>query len=243
MKLKEIVIFLLLALFLNACSRPEYVEEVAPPQYVVGYAPQQQRPQQPLPPLLPVKGQGIIVLDAGHGGKDRGAISPFMPKSEEKNLNLTTTQLVNHYLKQMGYQTSLSRPNDVFVELDKRAEFANQTSARLFVSIHYNSAPSAKAEGIEVFYYNSKENKDRTTQSKKLAQAVLDNVIKNTQTKSRGVKHGDLAVIRQTTMPAILIECGFLTNSNEMEKIKDPQYLKRLAWGISQGINQYLAKE
>jgi len=76
-----------------------------------------------------------------------------------------------------------------------------------------------------------------------LAQSILDKTIKNTQAKSRGVKHGNYAVIRETAMPAVLIEGGFLTNTSEMEKIKSAAYLKSLALGIAQGIQNYLAKE
>lgn len=183
------------------------------------------------------------MLDAGHGGEDFGTHSLGNPKYQEKYLNMSTTNMVKSLLQQFGYEVLMTRNDDTFIALDKRALFANQQKPRLFVSIHFNSAPSTDAEGIEVFYYLDSENKPRTTQSKALAQAILDKTLQNTKAKSRGVKHGNYAVIRETNMPAALIEGGFLTNTEEMEKIKNASYLKSLALGIAQGIQEYLAKD
>ena len=97
--------------------------------------------------------------------------------------------------------------------------------------------------GVEVYYYKKGENKKRIKESQALAQAVLNRVISNTHARSRGVKHGNYAVVRETTMPAILIEGGFLTNANELQKIKSAEYLKKLALGIAQGINDYVDQE
>lgn len=195
-------------------------------------------------PPLPQKNKDnqkyLIVIDPGHGGEDFGTHSNTLPHYQEKHLNLSTANLVNTYLSQLGYKTVMTRTNDRFIALDKRAEFANNKKPDLFVSVHYNSAPSKEAEGIEVYFYRSEQDKKRTKESKLLAQCVLDDVIDNTSAKSRGVKHGNFAVIRETNMPAILIEGGFLTNDREMEKIKDPVYIKKLAWGIAKGINCYL---
>lgn len=182
----------------------------------------------------------LIVIDPGHGGDDFGTRSDSKPKYHEKSLNLTTALLLNDYLKKMGYQTLMTRTKDEFISLQKRAEIANDRQADLFVSIHYNSAPAKQADGIEVFYYKSSENKARTSSSKQLAIQVLNQLIKVTEAKSRGVKHENFAVIRETKMPAILIEGGFLTNEDEMEKIKSPSYVKTIAWGIATGIQSYL---
>ena len=185
----------------------------------------------------------IIVLDAGHGGEDFGTHSLGKIKYQEKNLNLSTTLLVKKILEQYGYQVLMTRKTDTFISLENRAHFANTQNSKLFVSIHYNSAPSQDAEGLEVFYYRDEANKKRTTQSKLLAQAIHDRTIQNTHAKSRGVKIGNYSVIRETEMPAILIEGGFLTHTKEMEKIKDPRYMKNIALGIAQGIQDYLKKE
>lgn len=181
-----------------------------------------------------------IMLDAGHGGKDGGAQSLEQPVYHEKNLTFTTTKLVESYLRQLKLPVSLTRSDDTFVELDERTKIAEKKNAKLFVSIHYNAALSTSAHGIEVFYYKSDKNKERSEKSKKLAETVLKEIIDGTQAKSRGVKHGNYAVIRESSMPAILIEGGFITNSDELSKIKDPQYLKKIAWGITKGIENYV---
>ncbi len=183
---------------------------------------------------------GLIVIDPGHGGEDYGAHSVTKPYYHEKNLNLSLARMLKNILDSQGFRTCLTRKGDHFVSLDKRAEYANHAAASLFVSVHFNSAPSAEASGIEVYYYRSETHQVRSKSSLQCAQAILDEVIKVSQAKSRGTKHGDFAVIRKTHMPAVLVEAGFLTNVPEMENIKDPTYLKKLAWGISQGIKRYL---
>lgn len=182
----------------------------------------------------------LIVIDPGHGGEDFGTQSNSKPRYQEKHLNLATAQMLRTYLNQMGYATMMTRTKDTFISLDKRAQFANERKPALFISVHYNSAPSPDAEGIEVFYYRSDKNPERSKKSKELAQEVLDKIIPTCQAKSRGVKHGNFAVIRSTEMPAILVEGGFLTNDEEMQRIKDPSYLKKLAWSMAQGIQSYL---
>lgn len=181
-----------------------------------------------------------IVIDAGHGGKDAGAQSKTGPKEEEKALTLTTALILESMLQRMGYQTILTRGDDNFVPLDLRAAFANGNRATLFVSVHYNSAPNSKAHGVEVYYYNDKENPTRAELSKHFGQSVLNCIVANTQCKSRGVKHGNLAVVRETKMPAILVEGGFVSNEGEMSKLRDLNYLTLLAQSIAQGIQQYM---
>jgi N-acetylmuramoyl-L-alanine amidase len=185
----------------------------------------------------------IVVLDAGHGGDDFGTHSLGTPKYQEKYLNMSTTLMVKGFLQKFGYRVLMTRHDDTFIPLDQRALFANERNPKLFVSIHFNSAPSRDAEGIEVFYFRNDVDKQRSAKSKELAQNILDKTVHHTQAKSRGVKHGNYAVLRETNMPAVLIEGGFLTNPDEMERIKDPGYLKNLAFGIAQGIQSYLATE
>lgn len=187
--------------------------------------------------------KGFIVLDPGHGGDDLGTHSTKPFKYQEKVLTLSTAKMLKTYLEQLGYAVQMTRSDDMFVALDKRANFANTRRPQIFVSVHYNSAPSKSADGIEIFYYKSDAEKSRSAESKTLANAILKRMIENTEAKSRGVKHGNLAVIRETDMPAVLIEGGFLTNEEEMYKLKDANYLKKLAWGIAQGIEDYLSKK
>lgn len=190
------------------------------------------------PKLLPP----LIIIDAGHGGEDQGTLSIIKPAYQEKYLTLVTSKMLKDYLHKLGYRIKMTRTDDTFISLSDRAKIANDSEAAFFVSMHYNSAPSIDAHGIEIFYYKSETDFLRTNKSKDLAKQVLDEVISLSQAKSRGVKSGNFAVIRETKMPAILVEGGFLTNKDELEKIKDPQYLKLIAWGIARGIDSYIKK-
>ncbi|MGK5594407.1 MAG: N-acetylmuramoyl-L-alanine amidase family protein [Parachlamydiaceae bacterium] len=182
----------------------------------------------------------MVVIDPGHGGEDFGTHSHLKPRYQEKFLNLTTARFLKNYLTELGYQTIMTRNDDTFIPLLTRASFANAQPSALFISVHFNSAPSKEARGIEIYFYEKDKNKKRVDQSKRLAELVLKSVISQTKAKSRGVKHGNFAVIRETTMPAILVEGGFLTNDEEIQKIKNPEYLKKLALGMAKGIDSYL---
>ncbi len=206
-------------------------------------APQDVAVVTPAPTPKPIDRSLLIVIDPGHGGKDFGCESFLKPKALEKQMALHTSILVSKYLKKIGYKTVLTRKDDIFIPLKTRAEFANLHQSTLFVSVHYNSAQSRDAQGVEVFYYKSDDLPKRSASSKQLAGNVLDSIIKITQAKSRGVKHGNFAVIRETKMPAILIEAGFLTNDEEATRLGDPGYQKRLSYAIAQGIHRHLSQE
>lgn len=182
----------------------------------------------------------LIVIDAGHGGEDEGTRSLIPPKYQEKSLNLATSLFLKEFLEKFGYVVKMTRTDDTFIALSDRSSMANKWASKLFVSVHYNAAESELAEGVEVYYYQSDENKQRSTISKKLAESVLAEILQKTGAKSRGVKHGNLSVIRETVMPAILVEGGFMTNKVEMEKIKDPNYIKKLAFAIALGIDHHM---
>lgn len=227
-------LLLLLVFILNGCAPARtYYPYPQPVPSEIAY-----RPPIALPP--PIKKAPLIVIDPGHGGQDAGTKSLTKPFYQEKSLTLSTARMVRDYLKQFGYDTEMTRNEDVFIPLVDRAQKANEAEPALFVSVHYNSAPSREANGIEVFFYLSEEDAKRTKSSKNLAAVILDEVIQSTQAKSRGVKKGNYAVIRETKMPAVLVEAGFLTNQDEMAKIKDPVYMKKIALGIAKGIDRYL---
>lgn len=193
-----------------------------------------------LPPI-PITHDELIVIDAGHGGKDTGARS-VKNGYEEKSLTLKTAQVVKTYLENLGYNVALTRTDDAFVELGKRAEMANELKADLFVSIHYNYSENSSAEGIEIFYFQDDKNpfSQRLVASKKLGEEMLRRIVKHTGASPRGVKRANFAVIRETKMPAILIEGGFLSNGHEREKIKEEHYRCYLAFSIARAIDHYL---
>lgn len=178
----------------------------------------------------------LIILDPGHGGTDEGAkINTFM----EKKIALTTALLTKKHLEELGYRVVMTRNRDVFLPLPRRVSIANKTKGSLFVSVHFNSSPSIEAHGIEVFYYDSRE-MWRTRASKRLANCILYGVVDQTEAISRGIKQGNFHVIRETEMPAVLVEGGFITNRDERGKLRERAYLDRLAFGIAQGIDKYM---
>lgn len=179
-----------------------------------------------------------IVVDIGHGGTDRGA-KANQPYCEEKKLCLLTGRLVKQYLDQLGYRVIMTRNTDQFLPLKKRVEIASQARANIFVSVHFNSSRSPQAHGIEVFFFDSKENKTKAAASQKLADSVLSRVIRRTHARSRGVKKGNFYVIRETKMPAILVEGGFISNSDERKQLKSRAYQEKIAQGIADGVDQY----
>lgn len=179
-----------------------------------------------------------IVIDVGHGGTDRGAKAD-KPYCEEKKICLLTARLVHRYLDQLGYHVVMTRSNDSFLPLAKRVEIASQSSANIFVSIHYNSSRSPKAKGIEVFFCDSKANKVKATASRKLADAILTRLIHRTSAVNRGVKKGNFYVIRETKIPACLVEGGFISNPRERKLLKSRDYQEKIARGIADGIDQY----
>ena len=178
----------------------------------------------------------LSVLDAGHGGSDEGA---KVRKLQEKKVALLTTLYAKKYLEELGYRVLLTRSKDTYVSLPKRVSIANKIKGRLFVSIHCNSAPNTLAEGAEVFYYKEKD-QDRAGASKKLANYVLHYLLEQTEAASRGVKSGNFHVIRETEMPAIIVEPGFLTNYNEWTSLRSKTYLEKIAKGIALGVDKYL---
>lgn len=188
-------------------------------------------------PAKPVRKE-VIVIDAGHGGKDTGTRSEAY-NYEEKKLTLSTARMLADYLKEMGYRTILTRNEDAYVSLEERAEIANSSNCTLFVSVHFNHCPTVNVEGIEIFYFKE-EKSDRSLRSKKLGDTILSQLIYHTGAEARGVKKGKFAVIRQTKMPAVLVEAGFLSHPKEREKIKDPLYRRFIAKGIARGIDNFL---
>jgi len=182
-----------------------------------------------------VQSKQLIVIDPGHGGFDIGA---EVETVKEKALALQTAILVKQYLHDKGYRVILTRSRDVFVSLKKRTAIANDTKSKLFVSIHFNAFKGTDVKGIEIYYYN-RGSKWRQDASKKLAQAVLSGLIATTHTASRGIKTGNFHVIRETNMPAILIEGGFLTNQQERNNLKDKKYVEKMARSISDAIDKY----
>ena len=183
------------------------------------------------------KAQGpLIVLDAGHGGTDEGA---KVRQLQEKKITLLTTLYAKKKLEDLGYRVLLTRKKDTYISLPKRVSIANQTNSALFVSIHCNAAQNHLAQGLEIYYCKAGD-AAKSMASLSLADSILHQIIHETGCASRGVKLGRFHVIRETTMPAILIEIGFLTNYDEWASMRKKSYLEQMAKGIALGVDTYI---
>jgi N-acetylmuramoyl-L-alanine amidase len=167
-----------------------------------------------------------IVLDAGHGGSDPGAVSGARLEKDD-NLNLALA--VQRRLEAGGQRVVMTRDRDVFVPLAERSAISDRNHADMFVSIHRNAATSPAANGVENFVYRNPT--PRETQN---AQTVLDEVVRAGVQSDRGVKRGDFAVLRNTRAPAMLLEMGFITNARDNQLFD--QNFNAYADAITRGI-------
>jgi N-acetylmuramoyl-L-alanine amidase len=167
-----------------------------------------------------------IVIDAGHGGFDRGGIPG--QQVAEKTMALDVAQRLATILRRAGYRVVMTRNSDVFVTLGDRVRIANSYRDAAFVCIHFNSATRTGANGIETYYYS--------TQSAALAADIHRQVVAGTNSDNRGIRRRGYYVLRRTSIPAILVECGFLTNPTEARLALQSSYRERLAQRIAYGI-------
>ncbi len=197
-------------------------------------APEGSDPAEPDPeePEIPQSG-AVVVLDAGHGGSDPGTQAEGL---DEKDLNLEVTQMVGTLLGQAGVTVVYTRTEDVYVTLADRAQLANDLDADIFVSIHTNaSSTSTEFHGIETYYLPG------AVDSRSLAAALHTSVLEATGAADHSIRTANFYVLRETVMPAALVEMGYVTNATELENLKSPDYRAALAQGIAAGIVSYLA--
>lgn len=169
-----------------------------------------------------------IFIDAGHGGKDPGAVNGDI---YEKDIALQIALKLNTALKNNGFETAMSRATDVFIPLSERAKKANNFNADIFISLHLNSSTNSNAEGIEFLVYENKG------VNNKLASNIQNELIKIKGIVNRGIKERkDLAVLNSTRMPAILIEVGFISNNRELTLLRNDIYQNQIVQAINNGI-------
>ena len=168
----------------------------------------------------------IIVIDAGHGGFDRGGIPG--QRIAEKTMTLDVAQRLRAVLIARGYRVVMTRDSDVFVPLPNRIALANSYRDAIFVCIHFNSATRRGANGIETYFYNH--------DSLPLASAIHYYVAGGAPSPNRGVRRRGYYVLRKARVPAVLVECGFLTNPNDAEYAQLGSYRQQLAEEIARGI-------
>jgi len=210
------------------------------------------RPPMNLPPLLPPKqqlpdlkprqpqitprrdlrkGKIVVIIDPGHGGKDSGAIG--IGGVQEKNIILPIGKRIAEILERNGIQVIMTRDSDYFVTLPGRVTMAQQANADVFVSVHANSAGANRPEvsGLETYYYDS---------GLTLARVVHKKILQSLNVRDRNVRKARFYVLRKNSMPAILVETGYLTGRDDVAKLRTSAYQNQMADAIAQGILQYL---
>jgi N-acetylmuramoyl-L-alanine amidase len=166
------------------------------------------------------------VIDAGHGGYDRGGIPG--QRVSEKEMTLDVAQRLKKVLSANGYHVVMTRDSDVFVPLGTRVAIANSNPGALFVSIHFNSAKRSGAGGIETYFFSR--------DSLSLASAIHYYVAGGAPSSNRNVRRRGYYVLRKTSVPAVLVECGFLTNPTEAAYAENASYRQKLAEEIAAGV-------
>ena len=173
-------------------------------------------------------GKRKIVIDAGHGGADAGAVGGNI---KEKDITLDISKRVEALLKQKGYEVKMTRVDDTFVSLEDRVNISEAYSPDIFVSIHVNSSVKPEITGVETHYYHQ--------ESMSLAQTVHSSMASAIQSPNRGLFKSKFYVINHTTAPAILVEIGFISNSAEREQLVGEKRKQATAKSIADGIQNY----
>lgn len=174
----------------------------------------------------------LVALDPGHGGSASGAAYGGVL---EKDVNLAITLRVKALLEAKGCRVVLTRSGDSYVGLYERCGIANADGAEVFVSVHANAAPGNPAfQGTYTYYYPG------SSSGAALAQCIQTRTAASAGSIDRGILSENFVVVRETRMPAALVETGFMTSREELEKLTDPAYQDRLARGIAAGIEDYL---
>jgi N-acetylmuramoyl-L-alanine amidase len=187
----------------------------------------------PSPSANPNRGRGVIVIDPGHGGPDPGTIGNGI---YEKNVTLPISLRLGRILQQMGYSVVYTRTEDIDLDLEPRVRLAERVNAEVFVSVHANAleARSSEVSGVETYHARG------SSISRQLASFVHDQVISGTGALDRGVRGAGFYVIKHTSMPAILVETGFVTNPREAANLNNPAYQDRMAGSIARGVDQFI---
>ncbi len=180
------------------------------------------------------QGRSLVVIDPGHGGKDPGTIG--IGGIQEKNIILPISQHLQQFLTDNGVQVLMVRDTDYFVSLEGRTELANRAGADLFVSIHANAISLSRPDvnGLETYHYGSGAG---------LANSIHRNILQRIKIKDRGVRTSRFFVLRNSKMPSVLVEVGFLTGREDVANLTNPDYRRRMAEAIGYGILEYINKK
>ena len=170
-----------------------------------------------------------VVVDAGHGGKDSGALRRYSPP--EKAVALDVALRVDRKLRESQLKTVLTRSNDTFVPLDSRVAIGNEQKNSIFVSIHFNDSRRRGVEGVETYYHSP--------YAYDLAEAIERSLSSLPETTNRGVHTARFRVLRNAIYPSVLVECGYLSNRSEGREVASAEYREKLADKIAEAIVDY----
>jgi N-acetylmuramoyl-L-alanine amidase len=201
-----------------------------------------------------LKRPALVLLDPGHGGDQPGA----KPASglDEKELTLEVARIVSAELKRLGVSSVLTRDDDSELGLCERTSKIDEVEADLFISIHMNSAENAAARGLETYIlpyegYPSTAGGHRDTKrvvgnssdelNAILAYLIHRDTLRATGAEDRGIKRARFEVLVNSTCPAVLVECGFLSNTNENSLLQTATYREELGKGVATGINYFMS--
>lgn len=186
-----------------------------------------------------------IVIDAGHGGDDPGKVG--INGANEKDINLQIAEKVKTYLEASDIEVIMTRTSDEGLydpnasnkkvqDMKRRIELIDEAAPKVTVSIHQNSYPEEYVHGAQVFYYTG------SNEGKRLAEHIQAQLIEKADPgNKRQIKANDsYYLLKKTDIPIVIVECGFLSNSAEAEKLCDEEYQDRVAWAVHLGILQYL---
>ena len=173
----------------------------------------------------------VVVIDAGHGGRDPGAVG--IRGIQEKEIVLDISYQVARLLEQQGVQAVMTRTDDSEIDLAPRVSLAARVNATLFVSIHANAINMSRPDvnGIETYYFDN---------GKDLARVIHASILDGTGARDRRVRQARFYVLRKSSMPSVLLEVGFVTGAEDAAKLSDPAYRSQMAASIARGILVYL---
>ncbi|MEM8502849.1 MAG: N-acetylmuramoyl-L-alanine amidase [Cyanobacteria bacterium P01_D01_bin.1] len=211
---------------LSAARLPARIVEVTAP---VASVPPVSRPSNNIPRAR--QGQLTVVIDPGHGGRDPGAVG--IGGLREKDINITVARRMQASLQAAGINVVMTRSDDRELDLRPRVTIAERADADIFVSIHSNAISMSRPDvnGLETYYYST---------GFRLAQTIQNNVLQRTDLRDRGVRRARFYVLVNTSMPAVLVETGFVTGREDAARFRNPQAVNTIADGVTAGILQYL---
>ena len=175
-----------------------------------------------------------IVVDAGHGGKELGAVSCC--RNYEKDFNLSISKYLEKDLKELGANVYMTRNTDKFVSLNDRVRYTNEKNAQIFVSVHANSLPDSQNpqnhRGSSVYHYYD--------EAKPLADSILNSVANSMDINTEGVKQASFAVVRNTSAVSVLVETAYVINPYDNELLMNDSFRQKYAKAIAEGIKDYV---